>query len=412
MAMRLAMAKCTSPTGLASEPPPGPAMPVTATERLALDCTARPPPWRAPSAFDTAPCSSMMPRVDAQHLGLDGIGIGDEAALQMSDAPAIWRQIGCDAARPCRIPPSRHQTMLAAKVEQAFGFQASLHAWSIPPWHFDGRRGHRGDTFAAAGKAEPSVVVALTLTRPGSMPQQFRHRRAASPRVCGPIFGRSQISVTSTLTMRAAASASEPGGMAQELAGIARPSIADRWAGNARRCRPRRSRRARRRSARAGQHRRLNAPQAPAHAAMAMPHNIDMAARFESMHVEPRAGAHFARRGGRVRQAGAPPCSKSSGVVSLMLRSDAQHERDSQPVPFGDRGVIGEIFAARERRGPMRFENGREMEPLRRLGAPQPVAGRWCASPVRSPRPSAYRQAAKRRGTRSERLQAPRSPGR
>jgi len=53
-----AAAICTSPTGLASVPPPGPAMPVTATERLACECSSAPWAMARATSSDTAPCRS------------------------------------------------------------------------------------------------------------------------------------------------------------------------------------------------------------------------------------------------------------------------------------------------------------------------------------------------------------------
>ncbi len=63
-----------------------------------------------------------------------------------------------------------------------------------------------------------SVVVALTLTRSGAMPRIAAIRSIIATR-CGPIFGRSQMIVTSTAATAPRASPHQFGGVAQELVG-------------------------------------------------------------------------------------------------------------------------------------------------------------------------------------------------
>ena len=66
------------PTGFSADPPPGPAMPVTATAIIALHWRARPAPSRA-----AAPRRRRASQVswDVEHLDFGLVGIGDEASV-------------------------------------------------------------------------------------------------------------------------------------------------------------------------------------------------------------------------------------------------------------------------------------------------------------------------------------------
>ena len=78
---REAAAKCTSPTGLPAEPPPGPAMPVIDNREIdRARARARPAPW--PRRFAGLPRRNLeRRRRHAEHLLLGRVAVGDEAAV-------------------------------------------------------------------------------------------------------------------------------------------------------------------------------------------------------------------------------------------------------------------------------------------------------------------------------------------
>ena len=80
---------------------------------------------------------------------------------------------------------------------------------------FDRGDGLGGDAFAAAGEASPSVVVALTLTRSGSMPG-IRAMLAHHGVAMRADARRSQTSVRSRCTMRPPRAVEQADGVAQE----------------------------------------------------------------------------------------------------------------------------------------------------------------------------------------------------
>ncbi len=98
----------------------------------------------------------------------------------------------------------------------------------------------------------------------------------------------------------------------------------------------------------------------------------DVIALAEGMHVEPAPAAH-------VDGAGPRACDQIGhgqipGCGDFHIFGGVLDKRHRKAGPFGDGGVIGEIGAARLRRGAMRFEDFAVVESLRRLRAPQAFA--------------------------------------
>ena len=229
-------------------------------------------------------------------------------------------------------------------------------------------------------KPSRSVVVALTLTRSGVDAERSRRCAARIAARCGPIFGASQIRVTSTWASAPPRARDALRGVAQEDRPRRRRSSAGRTAGSAGRCRRRRSRRGSRRSARAAPTSASEWPTRPRSC------GTDAA--------EPRRGRRgrsactskplpVARCPRRARDQALGARARSSAVVILKFASSPGDQRDREPGALGDRRVVGRALR-RPRRGARRG--------CRRSGSPAASAratGRRAAPspPTRPPAP-------------------------
>ena len=188
-------------------------------------------------------------------------------------------------------------------------------------------------------KPSRSLVVALTATREMSTPEISAMRARMVSRK-GPIFGRSQIMVTSRLAMRPPRCGDALDGVFQELVGggalplrVARREVrADVAVGE---------------RAEDGVDQRMQADIAVgmgqkalgvrhAHAA-----DHDMVALAEGMHVVARAGPDVAEQAGQPRFL----AHEILGSGELHIGNIAFKGCNRQSRPFGNRGIIGEIAA-------------------------------------------------------------------
>ena len=237
---------------------------------------------------------------------------------------------------------------------------------SSPPGQADGGARGRGDAFLAAGEAEPLAGGRLDGDAGYVEPaiSAIRARMVVAHAV--PMFGRSQIMVTSRLAMRPPRAVTRstayfrkrsddapfhcgslggkcepisPSASAPRMASTSacRPTSPSEWARK-----PRYAARARRRSS-DDRRRRRRARRS----------------RCRSV-ISPSPAA---RR--------ASSRTKSSGSGEFHVRRIALECRHRQSRPFGQRGVVGEIAAALARSAAMSVENHVETERLRRLCDPQ-----------------------------------------
>ena len=89
----------------------------------------------------------------------------------------------------------------------------------------------------------------------------------------------------------------------------------------------------------------------------------DVIAVAELVDVEAEAGAHVAERG-ELGRFGAGEILVGGELHVAGLALERGHLESG---PFGQRGIVGEILAAGRLRAPMRLEQGRKAEGLRRL---------------------------------------------
>ena len=217
-------------------------------------------------------------------------------------------------------------------------------------------------------KPSRSLVVAFTATREMSSPAISAIRARMVSR-SGPIFGRSQISVTSRLAMRPPRAATRSTAYFRKRSEEAPFHL--RIAG-----RKMRADIAVRQRAEDGVDQRVQADVAVGmrEKAAAVRHanaaNHHMIAVAEGVNVVAGPGSDIAERG-----------AEAGFLANKIFRCRQFHVcriafkgRHRQSRPFGQRGVVGEIAAAIARRAAMGIENHVEAECLRRLRDAQPRA--------------------------------------
>ena len=217
-------------------------------------------------------------------------------------------------------------------------------------------------------KPSRSLVVALTATREMLTPV-ISAMRARMVSRSGPIFGRSQISVTSRLAMRPPRAVTRSTAYFEEVVG--RGALPLRVAG-----RKVRADVAVRQRAENGVDQRMQADIAVGmgekaacvrHADAA---DHQMIAVAEGVHVVAGAGPDVAEHGA---EAGFL-ADEIFGRGQFHVRRIAFKGRHRQSRPFGERGIVGEIAAAVARGAAMGVEDDVETKGLRRLRDPQPRA--------------------------------------
>ena len=353
--------------------PPGPAMPVMDDREIDAGPFQRADRHRGRGLLADRAEGRKRRGLDAEHRALGVVGIGDEAAVDdVGGAGNVGQRAG-DQAAGAGFGGGDRQLAHPAQIEQRAGEGAGVaaaHA-SLQP----SLQGRRMVALAVAAmpssrpvKPSRSLVVAFTATREMLTPV-ISAMRARMVSRSGPIFGRSQIIVTSRLAMRPPRAVtrstayfrnwSEAAPFHLRIAG--RKVRADIAVGQ---------------RAEDGVDQRMQADIAVgmgekaacvrhAHAA-----DHQMIAVAEGVHVIAGAGPDVAELGG---EAGFL-ADKIFGRGEFHVGRIAFKGRYRQSRPFRQRGIVGEIAAAVARGAAMGLEDDIETKRLRRLRDAQPRA--------------------------------------